>query len=226
MTGSTREALLKHGALLFARSGVEGVTTRQLHEAAGARNESALHYHFGDRAGLLDAILAQHFAAIEERRAVLVEEVAREGRTGDVRALVRCLAQPMADDLGDPIGRAHLRLVANLNHPAFAFDQPFRYAGRLAGADSGNRVVTWLAKALPEMPPAVRTERLVALREQLIALFGQRARLLDDDPQTTVAANTALFLENLLDMAVAALTTAPTEATLTAQRRRPRRPRR
>jgi AcrR family transcriptional regulator len=41
------------GARLFARLGPAGVTTRQLHEAAGARNESALHYHFGGRDGLV-----------------------------------------------------------------------------------------------------------------------------------------------------------------------------
>jgi AcrR family transcriptional regulator len=36
---TTRDALLEHGALLFARHGVAGVTARQLHEAIGARNE-------------------------------------------------------------------------------------------------------------------------------------------------------------------------------------------
>jgi hypothetical protein len=36
---TTCDALLEHGALLFARHGVAGVTARQLHEAIGARNE-------------------------------------------------------------------------------------------------------------------------------------------------------------------------------------------
>ena len=39
---STREALLRQGAVLFARRGVTGVTARQLHEAVGARSAGPL----------------------------------------------------------------------------------------------------------------------------------------------------------------------------------------
>ena len=65
--GRTREALLEQGALLFARRGVGGVTARELHDAVGARNESALHYHFGGKDGLVLAILRVHLDAVEAR---------------------------------------------------------------------------------------------------------------------------------------------------------------
>ena len=127
-TRSTRDALLEQGALLFARHGVTGVPVKALHEAVGARNESALHYHFGSRRGLLAEILRVHLTAVERRRAVLAEEIEATGRTGDLRALVHALAAPMADDLHDPVGRAHLRLVAQLSHPSLAYDEAFRSA--------------------------------------------------------------------------------------------------
>jgi AcrR family transcriptional regulator len=100
---STRDALLEQGARLFARHGVDGVTARQLHVAIGARNESALHYHFGDRAGLALEIVRIHLAAVEARRAALVAAIIADDRTRDLPALVHALAAPMAEDVGSPL---------------------------------------------------------------------------------------------------------------------------
>ena len=43
---ATRERLLDEAERLFARGGVQGVTTRQITEAAEQRNASAVTYHF------------------------------------------------------------------------------------------------------------------------------------------------------------------------------------
>jgi AcrR family transcriptional regulator len=213
---STREALLEQGALLFARHGVGGVSARQLHEAVGARNESALQYHFGDKQGLVTEILTGHLDAIEARRAVLVASIAADGREDDVRALVYALAAPMADDLPSPLGRAHLRLVAQLSHPSLAYEVPFRVREAPAGAS----VVGWLRSALAALPERVRRERLAALRAQLISLFGLRAQLLDEQPARDHRATDEVFVQNLLDMLVAGLDTPPSDDTLRATRRR------
>lgn len=212
---STREALLRHGAVLFARRGVTGVTARQLHEAVGARNESALHYHFGGRDGLVAEILRLHVEAVEARRAPLVAAVEADGAKADLRVLVHALAAPMAEDLSSELGRAHLRLVAQLSHPSLAYERPFR----VADAPSGRTVVRWLTEALDGLPAAVRRERLAALRAQLISLFGLRAQLLDeqpDDPGTPAAGD--LFLENLIDILVAGLAAEPSAETLATLR--------
>jgi AcrR family transcriptional regulator len=208
----TRDALLEQGALLFARHGVAGVTARQLHEAIGARNESALHYHFGDKSGLVTEIVRIHLDAVEARRARLVAVVAAEGREGDLRALVHALASPIADDLETTLGRAHLRLVARVSHPALAYDRPFQ----LVDTPAGLAVVRWLWVALAHLPQAVCRERLAALRGQLISLFGQRAQVLDDQPGALVGSGSELFLHNLVDMLVAGLSVEPSAATMAA----------
>jgi AcrR family transcriptional regulator len=208
----TRDALLEQGALLFARHGVAGVTARQLHEAIGARNESALHYHFGDKQGLVTEILRIHLEAVETRRARLVAVIAAEDRDDDLRALVHALAAPMADELATELGRAHLRLVARVSHPALAYDRPFQ----LVEAPAGLAVVRWLWAALGDLPEAVCRERLAALRGQLVILFGQRAHLLDDQPDDIVASGNELFLHNLVDMLVAGLSAEPSAPTLAA----------
>ena len=209
---STREALIEHGALLFARHGVTGVTTRQLHEAVGARNESALHYHFGGRDGLVLEILRQHLDAIESRRARLLAGIVAEDRHGDLRALVHALAAPMAEDLSTPLGRAHLRLVAQLSHPSLAYQPPFRMAD---AAPAGIAVARWLHDALAGLPAPVRTERLALLRDQLISLFGLRAKLVDDAGDSGgERADTELFVSNLVDVLVAGLHIEPSGDTL------------
>ena len=219
---STRDALLEHGALLFARRGLTGVTAKELHAAAGARNASALHYHFGDQQGLMTAIITLHVDAVEERRARLVAEIEAAGSTDDLRALVRALAAPMADDLTTPRGRAHLRLVAQVSHPSLAYQPAFQ----ASDAPAGSQVVHWLAAALPDLPEAIRRERLVALRAQLIGLFAFRATLLDAAPEVAVVGTDALFLENLVDLLVAGLQAAPSTEAVEAARaeRRHRRP--
>ncbi len=207
----TRQALLEQGALLFARHGVDGVTTRQLHDAIGSRNESALHYHFGGRDGLVEAILRTHLETIEARRAHLVAVIAAEDREGDVRALVHALAAPMADSLTDPLGRAHLRLVAQMDRPALAYERPFR----LVEAPAGTAVVRWLREVLAGLPEPIVLERLAALRTQLVGLFAARAQLLDERGRPAGAAQ-GFFLANLLDSLVAGLTVDPSGETLAA----------
>lgn len=206
----TRDALLQQGALLFARNGVARVTARQLHEAIGARNESALHYHFGNIDGLLAEIVRHHVGEVEERRAPLVDTIVEAGQTDDLRALVRALAVPMSEDLATPVGRAHLRIVAQLSHPALAYEMPFR----VGEAPAGTAVVRWLRHALDRLPEAIRTERLALLRAQLISGFGLRAQLLDDLPADDGPPSTELFVENLVDVIVAGLRVEPSAEVL------------
>jgi len=210
----TQDALLEQGALLFARHGVTGVTTRQLHEAAGARNESAVHYHFGGRAGLVAEIVRVHLEAVEGRRAVLVAAIAADDRATDLRALVHALAAPMAESLETELGRAHLRLAAQLSHPALAYEPAFQGTE----APAGRAVARWLRAAMAGVPGPVCRERLVALRGQLISLMAQRAQLLDETPDDLNLASTELFVQNLIDMLVAGLRVEPSPETTRAGR--------
>jgi AcrR family transcriptional regulator len=216
----TQDALLEQGALLFARHGVTGVTTRQLHEAAGARNESAVHYHFGGRAGLVAEIVRVHLETVEGRRALLVAAIVADDRASDLRALVHALAAPMAESLTTELGRAHLRLAAQLSHPALAYEPAFQGTE----APAGRAVAKWLRSAMTGVPGRVCRERLVALRGQLISLMAQRAELLDETPDHLELASTELFVENLIDMLVAGLRAEPSAETLRASRASSRKP--
>jgi AcrR family transcriptional regulator len=51
-----RERLLLVAIKLFSEKGVEAVSMRAINSAAGTKNKSAVHYHFGNKAGILKAI--------------------------------------------------------------------------------------------------------------------------------------------------------------------------
>lgn len=52
----TRERLVEEGLRLFALKGFDAVSTRELSQASGA-NIAAIHFHFGGKAGLYEAVI-------------------------------------------------------------------------------------------------------------------------------------------------------------------------
>ncbi|MFJ3308307.1 TetR/AcrR family transcriptional regulator [Streptomyces sp. NPDC086549] len=114
----TRGKLIRAAEQLFAARGIDGVSLSEIKRAAGQRNAMALQYHFGDRAGLLRAILDKHLPAVDARREVLLQQYEDSG-TADLRSLAAALVLPAAAKLADPDGgREFLQIVAELlNRP-------------------------------------------------------------------------------------------------------------
>ncbi|TDB94234.1 TetR/AcrR family transcriptional regulator [Actinomadura sp. 7K534] len=113
----TRERLLDAAERLYAARGVDAVSLREILQEAGARNATAVQYHFGDRAGIVRAILARHAPEVEARRHALLD-VYEDGEQG-VRPLAGALVRPLAARLADESGRAYLQVWADVvNRPA------------------------------------------------------------------------------------------------------------
>ncbi len=62
----TRDLLIRTAIRLFAAKGVNGVSLRAVGEAAGQKNTSAVHYHFGDRDRLLMEAVDRILVALAE----------------------------------------------------------------------------------------------------------------------------------------------------------------
>src|SRR5438270_7972277 len=92
----TRTAILDAAERLYAERGLDGVSLRQITEAAGQRNNAAVHYHFGGRDGLVRALFETRWAELEEQRAAMLTQLDAEGRGNDLRELLRVMLAPFA----------------------------------------------------------------------------------------------------------------------------------
>src|SRR5438093_7969764 len=109
----TRSRLVEAGERLLAERGIDNVSLREIMRAAGARNTVALQHHFGDRDGLLQAIVDKHRPALERRRHEMLDACA--ARRASIRPLASALVLPLAECLHDPDGGpAFLQLYAGV----------------------------------------------------------------------------------------------------------------
>ncbi|WP_189234262.1 TetR/AcrR family transcriptional regulator [Streptomyces flaveolus] len=107
----TREKLIRAAETLFAEQGVHGAQLRDVVAVAGQGNPSAVQYHFGSRAGLLDAVMAGRQQRTERVLAPLLEAAPDE-----VGALVGALVTAEASELRGDRGLRCLRISAQLSH--------------------------------------------------------------------------------------------------------------
>ena len=157
----TRARLIRAGERLFAEHGIEVVSLREITRVAGQRNATALQYHFGNRRGLVRAILAKHDPDVEAERHGMMDELEARSRVS-VREWVQALVMPAAAKLADRDGgRDYLRIMAELmNRPDPRFDPQ-------ALEDTRSSVNRWrklVAPLMPELAVNRLHRRFTALR--------------------------------------------------------------
>jgi AcrR family transcriptional regulator len=85
-----RRQILDAALGLFATNGISGTSLREIRLAAKQGNAGALHYHFGDKEGLLRALLERELPLLVERRKALLVEVS------DTRSVAAVFVLPFA----------------------------------------------------------------------------------------------------------------------------------
>ena len=78
---------------------MHGASLRQISEAAGQKNTSAIHYHFGSREQLIEAVFIHRMAKINPDRQARLDTLKKNGRLNDMRSLISALVWPMAEEL-------------------------------------------------------------------------------------------------------------------------------
>ncbi|AJF64355.1 TetR/AcrR family transcriptional regulator [Streptomyces vietnamensis] len=107
----TRDKLIRAAEELFAAQGVDGAQLRDIVKLAGQANPSAVQYHFGSRAGLLDAVMAGRQTRTEQVLAPLLDDAGE-----DLKQLIAALVAAEASELRTDRGRRCLRISAQLSH--------------------------------------------------------------------------------------------------------------
>jgi AcrR family transcriptional regulator len=165
----TREALVDAAERLFADEGLEAVSVRSINKAAGVA-PAAVHYHFGSKDALLDAVLARRGPRVLSRIVERADVLLARRRRPTAREIVECLAVPYRDLLvDDPVGGARwLRVVAQLS---LAQDERMAALGKPAET----RLRDLTHRAYPHADEVAVATRLPLAITALIQMMG-RAR--------------------------------------------------
>lgn len=91
----TRKKILDAAERLFATKGIDAVSLREINAAAGV-SPSVLHYHFGGRDTLIEALLERRLPAIGAERSAMLDRLEQRGGQPAVRELIEVVVLPLA----------------------------------------------------------------------------------------------------------------------------------
>jgi AcrR family transcriptional regulator len=165
---ATEDRLLEVAERLIAERGVDGVSVRSVTAEAGA-NVAAIHYHFGSKAALVEAILARRIPEVTARRTGLLDALEASPGPPSLRAIAEAFVRPLAAMWGSEATRCYPAFLAAV----FRAGPGYRELGEAPFRPSFERIDALLAAALPDTPIAVRRMRFGLLVETaIVALAG------------------------------------------------------
>src|ERR1700687_743069 len=146
----TRAAIIDAAERLFADHGLSGVSLRTIVADASA-NLAAIHYHFGSKEALFEAVYARRAKVIADDRLHRLQEMCATGKSPTVEAVIEAFLAPgIRDDSSSHSGGS---TFARLRARLMADDSEF---GRALQAkyfnESSRAFLTVLATLLPHLP--------------------------------------------------------------------------
>ena len=179
---ATRELIMATAERMFAERGVHEVSNRQISEAAGQGNNTAVGYHFGTKADLIRAIVRKHSEPIEARRRELLAEL---GPTPDVRDWVTCLVRSATDhmgSLGTPswLARFSAQLMTDPTLREIQIEESLT-------SPTLQQIIEGLNECLADLPLPVRLERGDMARHLIIQMTAEFERAQADGTPTARA---------------------------------------
>jgi AcrR family transcriptional regulator len=198
----TRDKLMDAARRLYAERGVFNVSLAEVVRAAGQRNTSAIHYHFGSREQLLLAIMDPQVHTLRARRDELLAKARlAQGPAVVVEALVRPLVE---------LAREGWRARAWMKIGLELADHNERIAPELESllfGAGGGEALSLLAERCEPMPAVVwnlRTNLCIGFAARAAT---ERARIIDDQPpRSAPMLSDEAFVSNLVEMFLGALT--------------------
>ena len=204
----SRDRLLLAAERLFAERGIDGVSLREINQAAGQKNISGLQYHFGTKTNLLAAVWEHRLPEIDARRAAMLDEMKRTGGMSDLRQTLTAMVVPFVEQLDSGSNkRFYVRFVAQLySHPLIreadftspGYRETYRAAERLLEA---------------KLPAKLARQRLALLVGHMIHALADLESRLVKQGRITTPERVQLFVNDLLDTVVGGLTAPVSPAT-------------
>ncbi|MCE9650306.1 MAG: TetR/AcrR family transcriptional regulator [Parvibaculum sp.] len=182
--GNAREQIKLAARRLFAIRGIDGVSVREIVEAAEQKNHGSLAYYFGTKEALVRELVADGAKLIDIRRNDFLDRLEAVGGPKRVRDVVEALVYPSIGLSGktgsgetEEEEDTYLRFIAMLamNHRALFMDALEKRwnSGYLRALDH-------LRRLMPEMPAAAKNQRFVFMGGYLSAVLSMREAALTD----------------------------------------------
>ena len=207
----TRDQIKMAAQMLFARHGIDAVTVQQIVDAAGQRNNAALYYHFRTKEELIRQMVVDGAAVLEARRREMLDEMAERGGPASIREVMLVLFMPVIELGEDERWRGYIRFTSHLQA-----SDPRALRDALNNRWNAGYVecVNYLKRMLPG-PAAIVEQRLSMLAIYSNAvLSAHEAALESRNTRSSRLWGQPFTIENILDMLEAAITCAPSQATL------------
>lgn len=149
---------------LFAQSGIDNVSIREILRASGQSNLSAAHYHFGSREALIGMLLARRIRTINALRHQRLDALLARGRDTNTHAIVEVIVGVLAEVVkSTPWGPDYVRVVAQAlfvhNQAVWDFLDPQTMSGHI-------RATAMLRNVLAHLPSRVFKDRIWILHNQ------------------------------------------------------------
>jgi AcrR family transcriptional regulator len=184
---------------------VNGVSLREIGAEAGQRNTGAARYHFGSKAGLIDAVFQCRMEPINQRRLAMLEQLDAEGRGYELRGLAEAFLYPLSELLGDR-GRPSWYMRFSANAASVEGTAP-----TALGRDPWTEGIHTIARRFDAVlagtgvHPTIRAERWQRFAAHITQSLALRERAIQYGPRRALT-DRQLFLSDLLDTAVAVAT--------------------
>lgn len=192
----TRESLILAAERLIAEYGIDGVSLRQINTAAGQRNSSAAHYHFGNKKVLIRSIYDYRLDSVNRRRQAALAQLRKRGHEPDLRSIVETIVYPLVEEIAESEGGSHyIRFLAQaIGHPQ---NEVREYSGSSL-TDAMTESYRLLQDALTGVGEPILGQRFGLMWEMMIHSLADRERQSELHARS-MHINSDLFVSNLID---------------------------
>lgn len=203
-----RTSIILAAERLFAEYGLHGASLRQISESAGQKNTSAIHYHFGSREQLVEAVFAHRMQQINPKRLSMLDTLRQQDKLENIRDIVAVMVWPLAEEIRPrDDGNFYVQFMARASRERLLVIE-------LAPPDlmtGWHESVALLRARLSWLPDPITRARLISASDQCVSgLAGLEAN------GVGATAEFASRVENLIDMISAGLQAPVSPATLRA----------
>ncbi len=209
---ATRQRLKVVAQRLFALHGTDGISVKDIVDAAGQRNNASLHYHFGSKEALIGELLIEGANRVDALRQAMLDKMISNGGPAGVRDILEALMRPVEQLIeGDEHESTYMRFLSNIqmNHRGLL---------RKYLTDKSNvgyrRCLQHLWKLLPDIPPALLEQRMSLMGIYANAIFAAKETALTESRAPNRFWKPKHAMENIIDTLQAVLECAPSKMTL------------